>query len=159
MKEDLQKLQDSEKFKTWQKDHKDCFLIYAFLMKGHVKEEWQFGYYNPKTDKVTAFAVSDIITLNPESEMFKNDIVRKLDMEKVKISFDEAFKIVEGIKKIDYPHFKTMQTMVILQNLELGQTWNITLIPADYKVLNVKIDCENGEVLKQGLIELFNLEK
>lgn len=159
MKEEFEMLGKSAEFKTWKKTHSDSFLAYAFLMKGVVKEEWQFGYYNPQKDTVTAFAVSEKIFMNPESEMFKEDSVKKLDMEKVKISLDDSFKTVEELKKKDYPHFKTLQTMVILQNMKIGQVWNITFIPADYKVLNVKIDSENGEILKQGLVELFSIQK
>ncbi len=159
MKEEYELLQKSEEFKTWKKTNNDTFLAYAFLMKGHVKEEWQFGYYNEKTDKVTAFTVSDKIIINPESEIFRQDSVKPMDVSKVKIGYEEALKLVEELKKKEYPHFKTMQQMAILQNMDIGQVWNITLIPADYKVLNVKIDSESGEVVKQGIVELFSFQK
>ena len=47
------------------------------------------------------------------------------------------------------------KTIAILQNIELGQLWNITLVTSSLKTINIKIDAKTGKTIKHELISLF----
>jgi len=161
LKKAVEKLESSDEFKGWKKDNPKAFLTYGFFMVSpDIKDEWQIGYYNPGSDMITAFAVSDTITRNPESEIFKDDSnVLELDLSKIKIPLDKAREIYKKLQKEKYGAHSSAREMIILQNLKIGQIYNVTCITNTYKTLNFKIDSETGEVKKHELIDLFKVEK
>jgi hypothetical protein len=159
--EAIQKLESNSKYSEWKKENPKSYLTYCFFMASpDIKEEWQLGCYNPDRDTITAFSVGDEIIINPESEIFKDDTnVLELAPEKVKIGLDEARAIVKKIQQEKYSAHKSVREMIILQSLKIGQVWNITIITNTYRTLNVKIDSATGAVLKDELIELFQVDK
>jgi len=159
-KESLAKLKKSSNFRNWKKEHEESFLSYGFIMiDPDVKKEWQLGYYNPKKDTITTFTVDITVMKNPDSEIFKNNKnVMKLNKEKVKLNYEEALKIAKKIQEDKYPGHSPIKEILILQNLEIGQIWNITYITHTFKTLNIKIDSESGDVVKYDLIDLFKVD-
>ncbi len=160
-KEALKKLESSKEYKEFSKKNKACYLSYAFIMIDEsVKEEWQIGYYNPKDDKVSTFAINEKITQNPEAEIFKDDKkVLKLELADVKITLEKALDIAEKTQKEKYSPHTPFKKIIILQKLEIGQVWNITYVTNTFKTLNMKIDSSSGKVLKDELIDFFKIEK
>ncbi|MCM2325160.1 MAG: hypothetical protein NDI94_01745 [Candidatus Woesearchaeota archaeon] len=153
----LKKLEESKDFKNWKKD--ENFLAYGFIMIGDdIKEEWQIGYFNPN-NTVTVFVIGDTIIKNPESDIFQEGNVKRLEIEKVKIDFPEAMEKSDDLQKSKYPEYKPYQKMVILQNMSMGNVWNITFMSKTLKVLNIKIDAISGEIVKDEVIELFKFSK
>ena len=51
-----------------------------------------------------------------------------------------------------------MKEVVILQNLDVGQVWNITYITKSFQTLNIKIDAETGDVLEDKLHQIFSMD-
>jgi len=160
-KEKLSELEKSVEFKNWKKEHSSSYLTYGFMMiSPDVKKEWQIGYYNPDLDKITTFAVSDKITRNPDSEIFKDKKkVQELEKDKVKISLDSALEKADKVQREKYAVHTPLKKIAILQKLNIGQVWNITYITKTFKTLNIKVSSEDGEVLKYDLIELFKFDK
>ena len=125
-----------------------------------VQADWQLGYYNPSNDTLTSFTVNDKVIQNPDAEIFKNKTkVQKLDVDKVKINLDEALSKSEKLQKEKYSVHDPLKKIVILQNLDMGQVWNITYVTQTFKTLNIKINSETGEIVKYDLIDLFKVEK
>ena len=157
----LSELEDSKEFKEWKKEHSLSYLTYGFMMiSPDVKKEWQIGYYNPDLDKITTFAVSDEITRNPDSEIFKDKKkVQELEKDKVNITLDSALEKADKIQKEKYSAHEPLKKIAILQKLNIGQVWNITFITKTFKTLNIKVSSEDGEVLKYDLIDLFKFDK
>jgi hypothetical protein len=161
IKEAVEKLEKSKEFKSWKKENNLYYLSHAFIMiDPQVKEEWQIGYCNPKNNNITSFSVSEKITQNPESEALNDDTkILKLDMEKVNTTLQHAMETAEKTQKEKYSAHSPFKKIVLLQNLDLGQVWNVTYVTNTFKTLNIKIDSETGKVLKDELMDLFRIEK
>ncbi len=160
-KEALKNLESSDEYKKWRNGDSGSYLSHAFTMADpSLKEEWQLGYYNKDSDAVTTFSVSGSVLKNPEAEVFKDEKkILPLDRGKVKLTYKEAIDKAENIQKEKYPAHSSFKKIVILQNLEIGQVWNITYITNTFKTLNMKIDAETGEIKKHELMEFFRIEK
>jgi len=151
-------LQDSDIFRKW--DRKNSFLSYAFiLISKDVKEEWQIGYYNPDSEKIVTFTIGEEIGMNPETEVLKQDSIKELDVNTIKVNHDKAIEIADMLQKQKYPQHLPLKKIVILQNLDVGQVWNITYLTVTYKTLNFKIDTFSGNILKDDLADLFKFDK
>lgn len=157
--EALAKLKQSKEFKDWVIKNEDSYLSYGFLMPTQEEEEWQIGFYMPKIDKITTFVVSKNILINPETEVFKNeDKVKELDIKK-NISYKDALDFASTIQKEKYSQHKPIKTIMILQNINIGQVWNITYITNAYKTLNIKLNSKTSAVISDELIEMFQFTK
>jgi hypothetical protein len=98
----LKRLEKSSEFKEWKKKNPESYLAHGFIMGSKSEErEWQIGYYNPKTEKILTFVLSEEIMSNPESEIM-NKKVKEIDLHKLKITVDEAFIEADKIQKEKY---------------------------------------------------------
>jgi SPX domain protein involved in polyphosphate accumulation len=159
--EALSFLLDSKEFKKWKKENPSSHLSHAFIMVDpQVKEEWQIGFFNLKSENVVTFNIGKEITINPESEALNEDKkIEKLDSAKVKITLKEALDLAEKLQKEKYSAYTAFKKIVLLQKLDVGQVWNITYVTNTFKTLNIKIDSEDGKILKHELLDLFRVEK
>ncbi len=154
----LKKLKESSEFKKWISKNKEAYLTYAFTMiENSEKSEWQIGYYDKKLDKVAVFNVNQKIEINPEQDVFKKPgaSVKKINLKDVKFGLDDVLKKADDIKEKKYPKEIVTKTIAILQNIELGQLWNITLITSSFSTINIKIDAKTGKTIKHELVSLF----
>lgn len=160
-REALQKLNKSSEFVEWHTKHNNSYLSYGFIMIAKdVRADWQLGYYNPSNDTLTSFSVNKTVIQNPDAEIFKNKTkVQKLDLAKVKITLEKALDKSEKLQKEKYSVHDALKKIAILQNLDMGQVWNITYVTQTFKTLNIKINSETGEIVKYDLIDLFKVEK
>jgi len=149
-KQELERLQNSKEFKEWKKQNKQAYLAHLFTMlKQNTQTPWQIGYYDKKTDKVTAFFMENEIKNSPPAEVFKKQgIVKQLDTNKIKISLDKALDIAKKEQK-KYKE-AIAQTIIILQNLDIGTVWNITYLTKSFNAINFKIDAMNSKILHQA---------
>lgn len=159
-KESLKILENSKEFKEWKKENPDTYLSYGFLMPSSSKD-WKIGYYHKKENKITSFNVGEMITTEPESEIFKKDEteVNKIDLKKIEFDVDKALEIAKKFQEENYKNDVPNKTIIILQNLKIGQIWNITYITLTLKSLNIKLDTEKGEVLEHKSTSLFEFKK
>jgi len=158
IKEAIERLEKSAEFSEWRHSNKEAYLAHAFTIKENDKlDSWQIGYYNKAHQKITIFEMGDSIEILPESEVFKREEteVRGLDIKKVGIDIERALEIAEGINKEKYPQVRSSKQIIILQDLEQGQLWNITFVSTSMDVLNVKLDAGSGEILNHCLNRLF----
>ncbi len=154
----LKKLKQSSEFKKWFSKNKKSYLTYVFTMiENSEKSEWQIGYYDKKLDKVTVFTINENIKINPEQDVFKKPgaSVKKINLKDVKFGLDDVLKKANDIKEKKYPKEIVTKTIAILQNIELGQLWNITLIASSFNTINIKIDAKTGKTIKHELVSLF----
>ncbi|MBU3941925.1 MAG: hypothetical protein KKF74_03355 [Nanoarchaeota archaeon] len=157
----LKKLKESSKFKKWISKNKEAYLAYAFIMiENSEKSEWQIGYYDKKLDKVAVFTINNNIEINPEQDVFKKPgtSVKKVNLKNVKFDLDYVLKKAQTIKEKKYPKELVTKTIAILQNIDLGQLWNITLITSSLNTINIKIDAKTGKTIKHELVSLFQFK-
>lgn len=162
LKKKLDKLENSEIFKSWKAENEKSHLAHVFVLLDEAnKGEWQIGYYNNNTAKITTFVVGEEIIQNPAEDVFKEQktIVKKIDLEKVKTSLKEAVTIADNLQQEKYKPHRPVKKIIILQNLEVGQVWNITYITDSMQTLNIKVDSETGGVKSDKLVSLIEFKK
>jgi hypothetical protein len=161
LKSALKKLKESKQFKDLSNKNKDIYFSYALIILENDKSgPWQLGFYHKSTDKMITFVVDkDEIRMEKEEEIFKKPgmKVKKLDIEKAKILYDEILKKAEKFQKKKYPKELVSKTIAIFQNLEeYGDIWNITFVTHAFNTLNMKINPENGEIVQHNLQSLMD---
>ncbi len=152
--EAVRKLEASSEFAEWKTANKDAFLSSLFAMFDKEFEgEWLVGYYSPSAKRITTFFVDELECLKKGDDASDTQ-PKQLDMDKVKVELADALtaakaaldkKTGEGIQKI----------IAILQNLDEGQVWNISLMTASFNMFNIKIDAETSKELSQDYGTLF----
>ncbi len=148
-KQQLTRLKQSKEFKDWKKQNPDIYLVHGFLMiKDDTQTSWQIGFYDKKSDKVTSFFMETPIKISPPAEIFKKQgIVKELNPEEIRLDLKQALKIAEKEKE-KYKE-STLQTVAIVQNIDIGTIWNITYLTQSSNALNFKISVTDGKILDQ----------
>ena len=163
LKPALKKLEESQDFKKWHNKNKDTYFSYAFKIPQEMPDEWQLGFYNKKKDKITTFVMNgDNIKIRPEEDVFKKEDmkVNEVQINKVKLTFDNAISKADEFQQKNYPKDKSIKTIAILQNItNLGNIWNITYVTEAFNTLNMKIDASNGKVLEHNLVSILSFRK
>ena len=164
LKPALKNLEESKEFKAWRKKNKNTYISYAFKIPQEMgSNDWQFGFYNSKKDKITTFVITgDSIKIRPEEEIFKKEDmkVKKIQLDKVNLTFDNAIGKADEFQQKNFSKDKSIKTIVILQNSqEFGNVWNITYITEAFNTLNMKIDASNGRMLEHNLSSILSFRK
>ena len=145
-KEALSKLEASFEFKEWRESNPQPFLAHFFtqLDQNYVQGDWEIGFYNKETDKITTFVVGDSILVKPEDEVFKKEEhhVKEFNVDEVKTDLSEAIKTFKQCQEQKYPGQFPMKVFVILQELSEGLVWNITSATKTFSALNIKISAK-----------------
>ncbi|MBW2970967.1 hypothetical protein KY320_02280 [Candidatus Woesearchaeota archaeon] len=157
----FQRLEGSDCFRQWRNGKQMVLLAHAFntIENGDIGE-WQVGYYNPSSQLVSVFEVSKSVRLVAEDEAFAAGAagVKLLDINRIKIDYEVALGVALGLQAEKYPQVSDSKTILILQNLELGQVWNITFVSPGLEVLNIKVGTEMGEIIEESLKPLFSFK-
>lgn len=157
----IAKIEDSKEYSKWSKENRSAFLAHAFTMKEEAGfESWQVGYFNPEHDKVTVFELDEKIQMMPESEVFKKEetLVKALDREKIKLDVEEALSAALSFGHEKYPQIRSGKQIIVLQNIEEGQVWNITFISPSMDVLNIKVSSDEGTIVSHNLTRIFEFK-
>lgn len=151
------KLEAGSEFAEWKKGSKDAFLssIFAMFDKEH-EGEWLISYYSPSAKKITTFFVDELETLK-KGEDAADKPVKQLDTGKVKVELADALAAAKAALEKKTGE-STQKTIAILQNLDEGQVWNISLMTSSFNMFNIKIDAETGKELSQDYGALFRSE-
>ena len=106
---------------------------------------------------MASFGLQDSVEFKGFSEVFKHPdhTVAELDIETVNIEVDEALEVAQKLQEEKYPKSSPFKRIIILQNLEQGQVWNITYVTQNFKTLNIKIDAGNGKIAEHKLLDLI----
>lgn len=161
VKDAIAKIEGSKEYSKWSKENPSAFLAHAFTMKEESGfESWQVGYFNPEHNKVTVFELDEKVEMMPESEVFKKEetVVKALDRDKIKLDVEEALEAALGFGKEKYPQIRSNKQIIVLQNIDEGQVWNITFISPSMDVLNIKVSSDEGKIMAHNLSRLFEFK-
>ena len=162
LKTSLKKLNKFKEFKKYKKENPDAYLTSGFLMLDEKnKSEWQIDFYSPKKHKITSFAVNKDIKVMPSEQIFQKEVkkIEPLDINKIKITLDDAIKEINNILKKKFPYEKPSKKIIIIQTLNNKETWNISYITTNFNLVNTQIDAITGKVLESKLQPLIDLRK
>jgi len=153
----VEKLKKSEVYKNWKKNHPEGYLVSSFVTADKEIGEWQIGFYSEKHDKITLFKIGKKITKDPEEDVLKKkQKVPKLNIKNIKVELDEILKKAELFQKKKYSQYPPVKKLIVVQNYDGKDVWNITYFTQSLKTLNMKFDASDGKLIDDGLIELFN---
>ena len=160
VKDILTRFEKSDRFKNWREKNKDSFLAHFFVVSGEGAEhQCQVAFFNNYSGVMTSFFLSEgkITDIKEDKEVFKKPgaSISELDMSKVKCDFEVALEAAIMLQRAKYKAHEPMKEIVILQNMSIGQVWNMTFVTKSFKTLNIKVDSISGEVLEDKLVELF----
>ena len=155
----FQQLKESQIFQDWQRNNQDNYLVHFYIQVDNSFKptaDWEIGFYNSDKDKITIFVVGPEISIKPEEDAFKKQgKVDKLDLEKVKVSFEEANEEFKKIKEEKYSAEVMLNGFIILQNFRDKLMWNISFALKSMNILNVKINAENKELISDQAINFL----
>ena len=77
-------------------------------------------------------------------------VIEELKLDKLKISLKDALSKIE--KK--YPKDAPNKVIIILQFVKVP-VWNISFLTSSFNLLNVNIDAEKGNIIKESIKPLF----
>jgi len=158
-KKSLDILIKSKEFKKWKETSKDSYLANGFIMlNSDYKEkldnlEWQIDFYSPNKDLMTSFFIRDKNISSKEGQKIlkeENVTIEELKLDKLKISLKDAIAKIE--KK--YPKDAPNKVIIILQFIKVP-VWNISFLTSSFNLLNVNIDAEKGNIIKESMKPLF----
>ena len=151
IKQEYNKVIESKEFKDWKSNNLDNYLVHVFMDD----QSLEFGFYDKKKDAITTFFVNENekIEFSTTDEIFKHDdAILPLNMDLVNVTYEDALSQARSFLENE----KDNKFILVLQNLRLGQVWNVTLITNKFNVLNVKIDSDTGNVLKNEKNRAFD---
>lgn len=152
-------LQEDPKFQEWRKSHSGAIFSYAFItIDKQLSNDWQFGFYDPKDDRMVTFAIVNEKVGEPRTdEVFKEPGAKmhEVDLAKVKLPVAEVLRLADAFVKTAYPKEFISRKILILQYLlDFGLVWNITMMSLAYNSLNLKIAADTGDIKFHKLISL-----
>ncbi|MBI2146392.1 PepSY domain-containing protein [Candidatus Woesearchaeota archaeon] len=165
MKELIASLRRDSLFQSWQQQHPEAYCTHLFCQitsDGTSQSPWEMGFYDHASGKITVFAkLLQGFEIKPADDVFRKDAgpIEKLDVDKVKISVDQATARCRELIPQKFPQEKVGNGFLILQTLNGVTVWNFSFITQSLKFVNVKIDARSGEEESSQSIDLVEKKK
>ncbi len=147
------------RFAAYREEHPDAYLAHLFAMHAPNEEaSLQLGYTTPGSGRLTVFTHAPVERL-PEDEAFSEEgAIAPLDLGQVRIGFAEAEERALACQRAEYPREEPTKLITILQRLD-RQLYNITLVTAQFNILNIRIDAASGEVASHEQRSILSLRE
>jgi uncharacterized membrane protein YkoI len=139
-------------------DTSDAYLT-SFLCQidsENHNSQWIVHFYDQLHDTMYSYDNENSRVQGPLEIFKEQDFVPELDLDDVKVSFEDAVRIA---RENALPGKDFKRIIIILQTIEDVPIWNITLLSASFHALNVRIDARDGNMIRKEPIELFEHKK
>lgn len=159
----LETLEKSPEYSAWRKNEPDSYLAHFFYLDDpENKDSVQIGYYNDKKQRMTTFVVGKTgIEVQPDLEVLKREETPLLALDREIVGFDckTILAKADHEQAENYPRQPVFRKFFILQKLDIGQVYNVTLFTQTFKTINFKFDARSGELLKHNMDSLIQMDK
>lgn len=119
-------------------------------------EKWNLSFYNPETDRITSVVVSKNSIEKGVTDKPLHKKVYNPDESKIKVDSQEALEKAEKeFKKYGKPLAKIL---ISFQKKE-KEFWNISFITKVGSIVNVRVNSQDGKIIKSEEINLFQKYK
>lgn len=149
-----EELKNNTDYKKFKRDNEDYYLVHIVIQEE--QEDAEFGFYNPKTNKIVVFNTNPIKKGEEDDAFNEGKTITKLDLNKVKVNYEDAINEINKIQKENYPTEQVKKKIIILQNLE-KEVWNVTLITTTLNVINIRINAETKEIVRKDKTSLMDM--
>lgn len=156
-----EKIESTEVFLKFKKENPENYLTSAFFISPFSKLEysWQLDYFSPKNHTISSFKFenNDLKIIKNQNIFQKNkNQLNELNLEDIK--FSKIKEKIEELKNEKSASESFNKIIVLLQNIENQTIWNITLLTNSFKVWNIKINAENGQILSEKLENVLSFK-
>lgn len=154
LKKAVKDVQKVKEFKDFKKKNPKAYLASCVvIVDGKKVGDWQIDFYQPSKHKMATFIVKDVVEFKGEDNIFQKEKaeVKELKLDDVKVGFDKMLKLLEDFRKKNYSGDFPNKTIIVLQTIEDYPVWNLTLLTATLKVLNVKLSAVDGKVISDHI--------
>lgn len=164
MKNEYDKLLESENYKEYAKNNPKAYLanVFSMIQRPDSQKEWQFGFYNEEDDMLQPFIVhvEGSIETGKADKIFRepNAKVEEISLDEVKIKLEDAVVKAKEIGAEKFPGIFPVKYICILQKKETIM-WNITIIGSNISTANIRIDADNGKLIHASMVNLFEKMK
>ncbi|MBW3021230.1 hypothetical protein KY334_08090 [Candidatus Woesearchaeota archaeon] len=147
----IQEVESSDEFKKWKETHKEYFLAHIFNVDQGTS--WQIGYSDG--EKASTFTLNPI-SVEDSDELTKRPEVKvlHLNIDKLTLDYEKAMDLFNNLLKEKHPKEQIFKKIIIIQNIDNKEMYNITGLTHTFKTLNVKIDM-NGNIIEDSLVALM----
>lgn len=150
-KEILTKVESSDIFKEFIKEHKDAELCAGFFIMDYISNDNKKSIDYKYKDKIYTFDVLDNGKIKMiEDELIKDSkhpVLEKINPD-IKIDVDDL-KGISGIRILDEGISAKMNKIIaILQRLNEKEVWNLTCMLDGLIIINIIIDASSGNIDK-----------
>ena len=144
----VEKLNNSSEFKSFQKEHKDAFMVAGFFVldlenKNNIH---QIDYYVPSRKKIAAFTLDKHVSMQM-LDLLNAKNPEKLDV-KTNLDLDQLYGILEDEMKNRTITADIKKIIAVLQTIEGKKIWNLSCVLSGMGILNAHVEDSSRSVLK-----------
>ena len=156
----VDKLNSSQKYKDFQKQHEDAFMMAGFFILDMEsgKNLHQIDFYVPSEKKIAAFTLDGGVTLQMLDMMNSRLTPEKLDIQ-TKVDLDALHGILEDEMKNRSMTEDIRKIIAILQTIKGKKVWNLNCILSGMEILKAHIDDESQTVLRMEKASIMDYVK
>lgn len=159
----LEKLECFDEFKKFKKDNPDSYLVSAFFMTVNKDDDvnWQADFYSPEKHTIASFVIKgEDLEVKQDQEVFQKDKekLNELELDNVKIDFDEVLQRIDELKDKKYPGETPNKIIVLLQTIHNEAIWNITYLTNTFNVWNIKVSASGGEIKSEKMESILSFK-
>lgn len=145
------RLKSSKSYIKWASEHENILSHFFCTIdnKGKITGNWEAGFFDLNSKKVTTFVISNEIFIKAEGEIIGNSNPENLDVKEVKVTFDKAILLALDFIKNEYPNQNLGNGFV---SLSKGK-WDITFITTNLYFLKVQISSIDEGLITAELIK------
>ncbi|MBS3107612.1 hypothetical protein J4468_01730 [Candidatus Woesearchaeota archaeon] len=162
LKKNYSALLKTKEFNSLKKEKPEIYLCSAFtVMEGKEFSEWQLDFFDTKDNKITSFILKNgKFEMTAAQEVFqeKESKIDELELGKVKLNLEETFEIIKKVRDEKYRGDNPSKIIIILQNMDNHEVWNVTYLTVNFNVLNFKIDASNGAIISEKCEPVFGFK-
>ena len=147
-------LKSNIEFKKFTRDNKDYYL--AHIVVPDDGSALEIGFYNPKNDKIIVFKTKPFEKGKEEDVFKEGKTITKLDIDKIKINFDQAMEQINHLLQNQYSAEIPKKKIIILQHIQ-EPVWNTTIVCQSLNIINIRINTESGKIVRNDKSSLLNM--
>lgn len=155
----IQKLSNSQEYKSFQKKNSDAFLVAGFFVLDLETGQRlnQLDYYVPSKKKVAAFSLDKTITFQMLG-LLGSKVPDKL-VDKTKIDLDALQGILEDEMKNRSITEEIRKIIAVVQSIDGKTIWNLNCILSGMSILNAHVDDDSETILKMERKSLMDIAR
>lgn len=161
LKEEVETLRYTKEFIDYKSKHPNAYLCAGFKIIDHLgKIPWQIDFYCPDKKIITTFIFDKSLEQKETNEISPaEEEIKELNLENIDIDFSRTLEIIDKIIQEKYPTQKSNKIVVILQKINGIETWNISHLTDQFNILNIYINAQTGEVIKEKLQQVISFKQ